>query len=311
MEVLYSAGKKELATVFVAKTDCNRYVEFVESVQPPYPIEKKWVLIVSTLFGCPIKCKFCDCSAMYNGKLTKEQILKQIDYMVDKRFPNRIIPIEKFKIQFARMGEPALNNAVLEVLNELPFRYETPALIPSISTIAPKGKEQFLINLKKIKDRFYGPNFQLQFSIHTTNIEKRDWLIPCNKLSFSEIADYGKFYYCSGDKKITLNFALDNNFDIEPLILKKHFSPDLFLIKITPVNPTFSADEHKIQSFSEANDRIITLKNQLNDLGYSVIISIGELEENNIGSNCGMHLMNYLNSQKKLENSYTYKINSN
>jgi len=37
-----------------------------------------------------------------------------------------------------------------------------------------------------------------------------------------------------------------------------------------------------------------------------VIISVGELEENKIGSNCGQYVQRHLNAQKKLEEAYTF-----
>jgi hypothetical protein len=50
--------------------------------------------------------------------LTAEEILMQIDHMVNEWFPDGIVPASKFKIQFARMGEPSLNMAVLDALEE-------------------------------------------------------------------------------------------------------------------------------------------------------------------------------------------------
>jgi len=123
MKVVSSAGREDVAIVYIAETADGRRVEFVESTQPPVPREKKWVLIVSTLFGCPCGCRMCDAGGDYGGRLSAEQILFQIDYMIKKRYPEMKIPAEKFKIQFARMGEPALNPNVLDVLSELPGCY--------------------------------------------------------------------------------------------------------------------------------------------------------------------------------------------
>ena len=67
---------------------------------------------------------FCDAGDQFKGKLTKSEILAQIDTMVLNRFPNGIVPVPKFKIQFARMGEPSLNPHVLEVLEDLPGLHE-------------------------------------------------------------------------------------------------------------------------------------------------------------------------------------------
>lgn len=193
MKVIAKAGKSELATVYIAEFENERKIEFVDSVQPPYKIDEKWVLIVSTLFGCPIKCKFCDAGGNYRGKLTAEQILAQIHYLVTQRFPNNHgkIPVKKFKIQFARMGEPALNPAVLETLELLPELYDAPGLLPALSTVAPIGTEAFFERLLQIKNKYYRGKFQLQFSIHTTDRKLRDWLIPIPKWDFDKLAVYG------------------------------------------------------------------------------------------------------------------------
>ena len=89
MKVKAWTGSDEVAKVYIAEADGDRHVEFVESVEPPLPREKKWVLIVSTLFGCPGGCRFCDAGGSYGGKLSVDEILFQIDYMIDRRYPDR------------------------------------------------------------------------------------------------------------------------------------------------------------------------------------------------------------------------------
>ena len=68
------------------------------------------------------------------------------------------------------MGEPAFNPAVLELLRELPSRYQAPGLMPSLSTIAPGGVDGFFEALLEIKNELYpGGKFQFQFSLHTSD----------------------------------------------------------------------------------------------------------------------------------------------
>ena len=143
MKLVGKTGREDIAIVYLAETTKGRLVEFVESVQPPLPRNEKWVLIVSTLYGCPVGCLFCDAGGWYRGRLSKEDILGQVDYMITNRFPSRKIPVKKLKIQFARVGEPSLNPNVLDVLEELPKIYDAPGLLPCISTVAPKGNKKF------------------------------------------------------------------------------------------------------------------------------------------------------------------------
>ena len=51
MRIIAKTGKENIAMVYIAEMDNGKLIEFVESVQPPIPREKKWVLIVSTLYG--------------------------------------------------------------------------------------------------------------------------------------------------------------------------------------------------------------------------------------------------------------------
>lgn len=106
MEIVAHVGNDDVAVVYVGKYPDGELVEFVEAVSPPKPREKKWVVMLSTLYGCPVECKMCDAGGFYHGKVSKERMLAQVDYMVDKHYPDRVIPCEQFKIQFARMGEP-------------------------------------------------------------------------------------------------------------------------------------------------------------------------------------------------------------
>lgn len=311
MKVHAVAGNEGIALVYIVETDSGHLVECVESIQPPLPREKKWVLLVSTMFGCPIGCMMCDAGGYYHGKPTKDEIFSQIDFLVDKRFPDRDIPCEQFKIQFARMGEPSLNQHVLDVLQELPQRYRAPGLMPSISTVAPAGTERFFGRLVEIKQENYtGGHFQFQVSLHTTDVGLRDQFIPVKKWSFAQIGVYGERFYAAGDRKITLNFALAQGMPVDPTVLLNFFDPDKFLVKITPLNPTYRARENNLVSYVDplSVEQRYEIVQRLQESGYEVILSIGEMEENFIGSNCGQFLRRHLSAETPIADGYTYQI---
>jgi len=206
------------------------------------------------------------------------------------------------------MGEPALNNAVLDVLEILPELYDAPGLLPTVSTIAPQGSDRFFKRLLEIKNKFYRERFLLQFSVHTTDTQLRNWLIPAAKWNFEKISLYGEKFYRKGERKITLNCALGENMPLNPEILLRYFNPDKYLIKITPVNPTFKANKNKIISHINPDQKDYTIIDTLKNAGYEVILSIGEWEENHIGSNCGQHIMNYLKEEETIKDGYTYTL---
>jgi 23S rRNA (adenine2503-C2)-methyltransferase len=299
MHIVKATGNEDIATVHIADMGNERLVEFVESTQPPLTRDKKWVLIISVLFGCPVKCLMCDAGDNYRGKLSADDMFAQIDYLIRTRFPDGIVPVDKFKIQFARMGEPALNPAVIDVLDQIQDRYTVPGFLPSVSTIAPVGTDDFFERLLDVKRRRYRDGkFQLQFSIHTTDAELKDKVVPVRKWDFARIAAYAKRFRETGDKRITLNFALAEGMPVETEVLLNHFSPEDFIIKVTPINPTHRAMENGLTSYIDAyngHHRYEVIES-LQSAGYDVILSIGEVEENRIGSNCGQYVMQHLQS---------------
>jgi len=290
MKIIKKIGNSKLATVYVAEMRSGKYVEFVESVSPPIPRKKKWVSIVSTLFGCPSACLFCDAGVSYHGKLASSEIIEQIEYLVNRRYPTRTVDAEMWKIQFARMGDPAFNPAVIDVLERLPSHFDAPGLMPSISTIAPTGTEKFFESLLEIKHRLYPFQFQFQFSIHSTDDSQRALLIPKKTWSLKAMADFGRTIYLDGGRRTALNFALISGITIEPDVLLSYFSPEYFVIKVTPLNPTVAGRVNGLRPISLKSEKSLRLFEALRYCGFEVIVSIGELEENLIGSNCGQYI---------------------
>jgi 23S rRNA (adenine2503-C2)-methyltransferase len=93
-------------------------------------------------------------------------------------------------------------------------------------------------------------------------------------------------------------------------VLLRHFSPQKFLIKVTPLNPTYRAIENQLTSYidPEQSGDCYEIVQSLQDAGYQVIVSIGEMEENLIGSNCGQYIRRHLAARENIENGYTYEV---
>jgi 23S rRNA (adenine2503-C2)-methyltransferase len=122
------------------------------------------------------------------------------------------------------------------------------------------------------------------------------------------MAEYGRAFLEGDDRRIALNFALAENMPVDPGALLAHFSPQLFLIKITPVNPTHRAALNGIVSHVTPGRETYGAVTDLKKAGYDVILSIGELEENLIGSNCGQFVTRVRNAGAAVEGGYTYPL---
>lgn len=310
MKLLRVYRKEDLASVYVFDLGPDprgrrRLVETVESVQPPIPRSEKWVLIVSTFAGCPVGCAMCDAGDVAGTALSADQILDQIRFVV----ADRAIPLTqaRLKVQLARMGEPALNPAVLVALRRLPVEIPAPGWLPSVSTVAPYGRDPFFQALKALKDELYGGGrFQFQISLHTTDPASRARLIPIRCLDLESMARLGRHFHSPGDRKVTLNFAPSVEHPVDPDVVARHFDPERFVVKLTPMNPTARQARSGLTSRIDgarpwtAQDLVEGFRSR----GFDVILSIGELEENQVGSNCGQFVTDVRDPQGAVREGY-------
>lgn len=290
-KLLATVGTDDLARVYALQLgeDPRQVVETVDSVDPRYPRHEKAVIILSTQFGCPVACPMCDAGSAFFGNLTADQMLAQVQ-LVRTRRPE-LLATRKLKVHFARMGEPALNAAaVLDALERLPDLLPTQSLMPCVASVAPAGTEPFFAALGRVTQRLYPEGrFQLQLSVNSTAPDVRRQLMPVPHLGLEALATLGETFHRPGDRKIALNFALARGVPVDPERLRAVFDPRCFMVKLTPVNPTERARRAGLDTVLSAEDPEAAheLVARLTGLGFDVVVSIGEADEIQIGSNCG------------------------
>ncbi len=185
---------------------------------------ERWMIGVSTMSGCPVRCKFCSTGNMKSWRnLTAEEIVQQVDFVLSKNIGISPLNSQEFKINYTRMGEPFLNiNNVRKAIELISAKY--PNTHHYVSTIGVKGSDFSWIK----------GNITLQLSLHSFSDEKRDWLIPFKKkLTIAELGEIRT----ESNLKTTLNLTLvdDTDFDINEL--EAHFCKDNFFVKLSPINP--------------------------------------------------------------------------
>lgn len=193
---------------------------------------ERWMIGVSVMSGCPVRCKFCATGQMKKWRnLTSEEIVNQVRFVVSKHNTNPN-DSKEFKINYTRMGEPFLNienvkKAIIEISKMYPNTHHY------ISTIGVKNSD-----FSFIKD-----NITLQISLHSLDEEKRNWLIPYkNKMSISEL---GKIRTLS-NLKTTINLTLVDEIDFDIEKLKENFNKENFFIKISPINPNVISEKNHL-----------------------------------------------------------------
>ena len=254
------------------------------------PLEKKWVITISTQYGCSQNCKFCDVPKVGPGKnATLDDLTFQV--LTGLRLHPEIRSTERLNIHFARMGEPSWNNSVLVAAlyfkDNLEPRYK---VHPVISTMMPKFNRNlydFIHAWMKIKNVNYGGNAGLQLSINSTNEAERSEMFNGNCCSLNRISNVMKGLKPVG-RKITLNFALAG-YEIDPDILLKYFPPEDYIIKLTPMHKTKSCIAEGIVTEGDYTtyEPYKEIEAKLVRAGYDVLVFIASEYEDLGRITCG------------------------
>lgn len=259
------------------------------------PLAEKWVITLSTQYGCSMNCKFCDVPKVGKGlNATLDDLNSQI--ILALKLHPEITHTKRLNIHYARMGEPTWNRNVLQnsfELDDLIYPYIGDSLIhPVISTMLPKSNRlllEFLQNWCTIKNYHYKGNAGLQFSINSTDDAQREYLFSGNALSLNDIGRLGQCLPMPVGRKYALNFALADDSIIDEKVLINLFQTDKFMCKITPLHRTKSCDEHNIkttggyESFVPYKD----VEERLKSVGYDVIVFVPSYDEDNGLITCG------------------------
>lgn len=210
------------------------------------PLSEKWVITLSTQYGCPCKCTFCDVpNVKFQGNVSVDDLWEQLDRAFSC-FPH-VKYVERLNIHFARMGEPIFNDNVFEfaralfeskrkIQSQYGIRLET--VHPVLTTSIPKYNklENRLLNWCEIKNELYNGQAGLQFSINSTNEEQRQHMFGGGSLSLEEFAEIAYRLPSPIGRKYCLNFAYASGYEVNGKKLAKLFDPENFMCKITPIH---------------------------------------------------------------------------
>lgn len=196
---------------------------------------ERWMIGVSVMSGCPVRCKFCATGQMKQYRnLTSEEILNQMTFVIMNNVQYSPNDSKEFKINYTRMGEPFLNiNSVKEVINAVNQVY--PNTHHYVSTIGIKDSD-----FSWIKD-----NITLQISLHSLDENRRNELIPFNrKMTIEELGQIRT----NSNLKTTINLTLVDEKDFDIDALKKYFDPEHFFIKLSPINKNIISEKNNLGS---------------------------------------------------------------
>lgn len=284
-------GKLELLSIgdYGKEINLNRDAAVPDSL-PLIPFERKWVITISTQYGCSMGCTFCDVPKVgkgVNATLTdmQRQVIAGLQLHPEVKWSNRL------NIHYARMGEPTFNPAVLDHAKWMKEHIDPEyATHPVVTTMMPKGNEwlkTFIHAWVRIKNRVYRGNAGLQISINTTDEAVRENIFHGNALPLWQIARLFDGCVPVG-RKFTLNFAVCE-WPIETDVLLRYFDPDRFLVKLTPMHVTKAALQHGHETPGDYTDpkSYGAVRDALIRAGYEVLVFVTSQDEDLSRITCG------------------------
>lgn len=267
---------------------------------PCMPLSEKWVITLSTQYGCIMKCNFCDVPKVpWKGNATIGDLMQQL-YSAIKLFPD-VHYTERLNVHFARMGEPIFNDAVFafakwmykdkyQIFKDTGLRIET--LHPVLTTSLPKAYnklEKRILQWCDIKNNLYNGQAGLQFSINSTDEKQRSEMYQDMQLNLDDLSKIADKMPDPIGRKYCLNFAYSTDFIIDADYLKNRFDPDKFMCKITPIHNNNACRENDIKTIGGYDSYLPYSKpeNDLKNAGYDVLVFIPSMDEEDGLVTCG------------------------
>lgn len=267
----------------------NRDITKVEHTKL-LPLTEKWVITISTQYGCSMGCSFCDVPKVGSGKnATLNDLIKQV--LTGIKLHPEIESTKRLNIHFARMGEPTWNPNVLDAVKWMKEHIDPEYKIhPVVSTMMPKRNEwlkTFIHTWMRIKNRLLKGEAGLQLSINSTDERERELMFNGNAHSLENIAKIMEGIIPNG-RKITLNFAIAD-YTVHSDVLLKYFNPDDYLIKLTPMHKTNTYVENNIITKGDYTQYhpYKEYEESLKEAGYDVLVFIASEYEDLGRITCG------------------------
>lgn len=284
------------------KADFLGYTNEIAGVPNTYcmPLSEKWVITVSTQYGCPMRCTFCDVPKVkWRGNARFEDIRDQMYHAIGL-FPD-VAYTERLNLHFARMGDPIFNEAVFDfaewaiankqqIYKDVGLRIEV--FHPVMTTSLPKKfkrLEQNILRWCDIKNNLYNGQAGLQFSINSTNEEQRSEMFSDMQLHLPDLAEIAKRMPDPVSRKYCLNFAYSTDFEIDAAYLRSLFDPEKFMIKITPIHNNNACRENGIETIGgyESYHPYAKPERELKEQGFDVLVFVPSDDEEDGLVTCG------------------------
>jgi 23S rRNA (adenine2503-C2)-methyltransferase len=304
----YSRGQLETLSIgdygksVNVKADFLGYTRDINGVPNTHcmPLSEKWVVTVSTQYGCPMRCTFCDVPNIpFKGNVAFEDLKRQL-YTAISLF-DKVKYTERLNLHFARMGDPIFNADVFEfarwmyrnkreIADDTGLRIEV--IHPVLTTSLPKKLRNIsdrILEWCEIKNGLYNGQAGMQFSINSTSDSQREEMFAGQSLSLVEFSQIAAAMPEPVSRKYCLNFAYSTDYEIDARKIADLFDAEKFMCKITPIHNNNACRENGIATLGGYTSFAPYRKPEedLKDAGFDVLVFIPSIDEEHGLVTCG------------------------
>lgn len=304
----YSKGQLETLSIgdygkhYNVKADFLGYSRPIDGVPNTHcmPLSEKWVITVSTQYGCPMRCTFCDVPNIpFKGNASFDDLKAQL-YRAIALFPE-VKYTERLNLHLARMGDPIFNESVFEfgrwlyegkaeIARDTGLRIEV--MHPVLTTSLPRKLRQLgdrLLAWCKLKNDTYNGQAGLQLSINSTSEAQRSAMFGDQQLSLEGAAEIMASAPDPIGRKYCLNFAFATGNECDAEKMARLFPPDRFMVKITPMHNNDACRENGIATVGgyESYAPYEHAESAFKAAGYDVLVFVPSIDEEQGLVTCG------------------------
>ncbi len=259
------------------------------------PLEEKWVITISTQYGCSMGCTFCDVPKVGPGlNATMGDLQYQVDQAI-RQYPN-VKCTKRLNVHFARMGEPTWNMDVvnftsLHLRNTVKYHLGNSMIHPVVSTMLPRNNKNLLPFLNAwccVKNDDFRGDAGLQLSINSTDENERFDMFSGNACDLITCGNIAQALPDPIGRKYALNFAVCG-YTVDARVLADTFSPDNFMCKLTPMHETAACQENGLitEGGYDSFYPYAQMETDLKNAGFDVLVFVPSKEEDDSRITCG------------------------
>ena len=265
------------------------------------PLEEKWVITISTQYGCSMGCTFCDVPKVGRGRNASFEDMRDQILQATELFPE-VLWTKRLNVHLARMGEPTFNPHVFELAEWLAANWLNPAnglglmcktLHPVLTTMMPRRNKMLGDVVTEwcnhVKNDLFAGDANLQVSINSTSDEQRDEMFGGETTSLEGISRLVSNLDRPRKRKYCLNFAMADDYEYNASKLSGLFDPEYWMVKITPIHVNHATTQNGIKSTGgyELYDFYAPREEAFKAAGFDTLVFVPSYDEDFGMITCG------------------------